>query len=206
MKHQAHSGYDLFRKCSRLFHTLQIKHGGGGDTQGGTQTDLFDQKGIEWHRRAGICLCVLRRRSKAHGFFVVLFFYLSVHPSTPLSFDVSLTTSAVRLCRIWTASADCVLFVCLFSGSDRIPLSLPALWSHIIPNTVKSAKHKPRVNANQIRGPLYCIRHPAVSLNPPLLVSHSLSLYFFIHSPKCGVNWAKASPVLLPDETLLNIW
>lgn len=148
----------------------------------------------------------LQPRPKAHGFRVVLFFYLSVHPSTPLSFDVSLTTSAVRLCRIWTASADCVLFVCLFSGSDRIPLSLPALWSHIIPNTVKSAKHKPRVNANQIHGPLYCIRHPAVSLTPPFLVSHSLSLDFFIHSPKCGVNRAKAGPVLLPDETLLNIW
>lgn len=147
-------------------------------------------------------LC-LQTRSKADGFLVFLPVGSSIHPSVFWCQSHYVGCASVpnldSICRLCSV-------VCLFSGSDCIPLSLPALWSHIIPNTVKSAKHKPRVNANQIRGPLYCICHPAVSLNPPFLVSHSLPLYFFIHSPKCGVNRAKAGPVLLPDETLLNIW
>lgn len=126
-------------------------------------------------------------------------FYLPVHPSTSLSVYVNLTMSAVHLCWIWTASAECFLFVFLSSGLELIPLSLPALWSHIIPNTVKSAKCAPRVNANQIHGPVYCTHHFTVSLNPIIALGLSFSLthsfiYSFIHSSDRAINRSKDRP------------
>lgn len=112
-KHQAHSGYDLFRKCSRLFHTLQIKHGGGGDTQGGTQTDLFDQKGVEWHRRAGIRLWVYNRVLKPTVFLLSCFSTCHfIHPPLCLLMSVSLR----RLC------------VCAEFGQHLCSVCLPLLW------------------------------------------------------------------------------
>lgn len=136
----------------------------------------------EWHWHACVCLFMFIRAWFYWGFF----FYLPVHPSTSLSVYVNLTMSAVHLCWIWTASAECFLFVFLSSGLERIPLSLPALWSHIIPNTVKSAKRAPRVNANQIHGPVYSTHHFTVSLNPITALGLSFSLthsfiYSFIH-------------------------
>lgn len=44
MKHQTHSDYHLFKKHSRLFLILQIKHGGGCHTQRNTRANLFDRK------------------------------------------------------------------------------------------------------------------------------------------------------------------
>lgn len=114
MKHQARSGYDLFKKCSRLFHTLQIKHGGGGDTRGGTRTDSFDQKGMEWHRRAGICLCVYNRVLKPTVFLSSCFSTCRfIHPPHCLLMSVSLR----RLCVCAEFGQHLQTVFCLFASS-----------------------------------------------------------------------------------------
>ena len=53
MKHQTHSEYDLFKKHSRLFRMLQIKHGGGCHTQRNTQTNSAPSSGM-WKTRGPI--------------------------------------------------------------------------------------------------------------------------------------------------------
>lgn len=134
----------------------------------------------DWH--ACVCLFMfIRAWFYWGGFSTCLFIHL------PLCLCMSISLCPLCLCAEFGQHLQSFfLFVFLSSGLERIPLSLPALWSHIIPNTVKSAKRAPRVNANQIHGPVYSTHHFTVSLNPITALGLSFSLthsfiYSFIH-------------------------
>lgn len=111
-----------------------------------------------------VCVCLLVS-NHVHICIVLLLggggFCLSVCsficPSVGVS--VNLAVCSVHLCWVWTASAECFLckvcFPLLWLGKySSVWIWVPALWGLIIPNTVKSAKHAPRVDANQIYDPV----------------------------------------------------
>lgn len=121
------------------------------------------QKRQRWHWFVCVRLFIYNHVCYAHGFIVVsfssflLFFCLSVHSSALLSAYLSISLCVLCVCAEFgqhLQSVFCARFVFLSSGVESIPLSeskCQALWSLIIPNTVKSAKHAPRVDANQLQ-------------------------------------------------------
>lgn len=178
MKHQTHSDYNLFKKHSRLFLILQIKHG-GCHTQRNTQTNsapssgmwktrgLFSgfkekemrQKRQKWHWRECVCLVVYNHVCMRVVLLFLFFLPVCSFICPSVCVSVNLTVCSVHLCWIWTASAECFLcevcFPLLWLGKySSVWIWVPALWSQIILNTVKSAKHAPRVDANHRHDPV----------------------------------------------------
>lgn len=127
-----------------------------------------DSRRKRWDRKdrndidVKVCVCLFICLYYAHGFdcFFILFFLpvcSFICPSVCIS--VNLTVCSVHLCWIWTASAECFLcrvcFPLLWLGKcSSVWIWVPALWSQIIPNTVKSAKHAPKVDTNHLHDPV----------------------------------------------------
>ncbi len=161
MKHQTHSDYNLFKKHSRLFLILQIKHGGGCHTQRNTQTNsapssgmwktrgLFSgieekdmrQKRQKWHWRECVCVCS----------FIIMFvcawfycFFFSACLFIHLPFCLSICQSHCVLCAsVLNLDSICRLF------SVQGLFSSPLAWKVFLCLNLSASSVKPNY-------PKYC--------------------------------------------------